>query len=101
MQFHDPRKHDGEKIFVPVHGYPYQAWKVEGWSDDEWPEEFTGGSCSYADQGSREAAEKFARELMKNGDPYDGRKYQHYDVVKLTYETVAIPRTFAVRGKVE
>jgi hypothetical protein len=66
---HDPRR------YHPILAYPIAVpsttvWQVEGWSDD-------GGSCSYADSGSWEAALATIEDYTSNGD-HAGRTYDHY-----------------------
>lgn len=92
----DPRNGDERKTSVSFNGnYPEVAWRVEGWTEDPAPEGFTPGCCSYADSGSQQAAELAIARMKVEGD-YTGRKFQHYDVCRLTCEVTAVQKTFAV-----
>lgn len=58
-------------------------WKVKGWNSQP-----RGGSCSYGACVSKEAAIRQAQFMREHGD-FDNRKYEHYNVLEITFEVTA------------
>lgn len=92
LQSNDPRRFEGYETHVPSrYGCDETGdvvYRVEAWTGDEIPEGLTGGSCSYQSVSTEETARVMIAQFRESGD-WDGRKFEHYDVVRLTYTTTA------------
>lgn len=81
MEFNNPRRNT---LLWPMPGMNVGEsvlYKVEGWNNG--PER---GCCTYQANESLEDAQAFRAWLVDEGD-HDGRRYDNYDILRLTYRT--------------